>query len=101
MKTGLDVFKMILLGANRVGFATMAMLALGCTVCRKCNQGTCHKGITTQHTSLEEAQQLGLKAFTPLNENDAVHRLSIISAIGEELRQLAAGMGSAGCKLVG
>lgn len=96
MKTGLDVFKMILLGANRVGFATMAMLALGCTVCRKCNQGTCHKGITTHITSLEEAQQLGLKAFTPLNENDAVHRLvRLFTAIGEELRQLAAGMGSA------
>ena len=34
MKTGEDVVKMVLLGANRVGFASMAMVAIGCTICR-------------------------------------------------------------------
>jgi glutamate synthase (NADPH/NADH) large chain len=36
MKTGTDVIKSILLGANRVGFATMAIAAIGCTDCRMC-----------------------------------------------------------------
>jgi glutamate synthase (NADPH) large chain len=36
MKSGLDVIKMILLGANRVGFATMAIAAIGCTDCKMC-----------------------------------------------------------------
>ncbi len=95
MKTGLDVVKMILLGANRVGFATMAMLALGCTVCRKCNQGTCHKGITTHIASLEEAKSLGLKSFALLDEVAGVERLvRLFSAIGEEIRQLTAGLGA-------
>ena len=95
MKTGLDVVKMILLGANRVGFATMAMLALGCTVCRKCNQGTCHMGITTHIASLEEAQALGVKSFTRLDENEGVERLvRLFTAIGEEIRQLTASLGS-------
>ena len=34
MKTGEDAIKMILLVANRVGFATMAMVSIGCTICR-------------------------------------------------------------------
>jgi glutamate synthase (NADPH) large chain len=36
MKSGTDVMKSILLGANRVGFATMAIAAIGCTDCRMC-----------------------------------------------------------------
>ena len=32
MKTGLDVVKMILLGANRCGFGTLTMVSIGCTV---------------------------------------------------------------------
>jgi glutamate synthase (NADPH) large chain len=36
MKTGTDVMKSILLGANRVGFATMAIAAIGCTDCKMC-----------------------------------------------------------------
>ncbi len=95
MKTGLDVVKMILLGANRVGFASMAMLALGCTVCRKCNQGTCHMGITTHVESHEEAQRLGLKSFTPLDEETSVERLvRLFSAISEEIRMLTAQLGA-------
>jgi glutamate synthase (NADPH) large chain len=36
MKSGTDVMKSILLGANRVGFATMAIAAIGCTDCKMC-----------------------------------------------------------------
>ena len=34
MKTGEDVVKMVLLGANRVGFGTLAMVAIGCKCAR-------------------------------------------------------------------
>jgi glutamate synthase (NADPH/NADH) large chain len=33
MKTGRDAVKLILLGANRIGFGTMAMVIIGCTIC--------------------------------------------------------------------
>jgi len=96
IKTGADVLKMILLGANRVGFATLAMVAIGCTICRKCNQGTCHKGITTHINSVEEAQKLGLKDFTPLDMDASVIKLErLFNGIAEELRQLTANLGAA------
>jgi glutamate synthase (NADPH/NADH) large chain len=96
MKTGADVLKMILLGANRIGFATLSMVAIGCTICRKCNQGTCHRGITTHIGSIEEAQKLGIKDFTPLDMDASVVKLErLFNGIGEELRQLTANLGFA------
>ncbi len=89
MKTGQDVVKMVLLGANRVGFASMAMVALGCTICRQCNEGNCHKGITTHIQTLEEAKKLGLKKFTPQDFDTGVKNLvRLFSAVGEEIREL-------------
>ena len=43
-----DIVKMHCLGANRVGFGTLAMVSLGCTICRGCQTDTCHVGIATQ-----------------------------------------------------
>lgn len=95
MKTGSDAFKMILLGANRVGFATMAMVAMGCTICRKCNEGTCHVGITTHIKTVEEANQLGLKSFEPRDAQCAVEGIQrVFHAISEELRRLTAAVGA-------
>src|SRR5439155_1534883 len=45
MKSALDVAKMLCLGADRVGFGTLAMVAIGCTICRGCQLDTCHVGI--------------------------------------------------------
>src|SRR5690606_28975767 len=39
MRSGRDIIKMLCLGANRVGFGTLAMVAVGCTICRKCHEG--------------------------------------------------------------
>ena len=95
MKTAEDAFKMILLGANRVGFATMAMVALGCTICRQCNAGTCHVGIATHINSVEEAKEKGLKAFTPLVfDNGAQQIVRLFQGMGEELRRLTAQAGA-------
>ena len=96
MKTGEDVVKMVLLGANRVGFASMAMVAIGCTICRKCNEGTCHAGITTHIKTTEEARQLGLKKFIPAEYDSCVDQLTrLFTGIGEEIRQLTGQAGAA------
>jgi len=95
MKSGSDAFKMILLGANRVGFATMAMVAMGCTICRQCNEGTCHVGITTHIKTSDEARELGLKRFEPRDASmarDSIDRM--FRAIATELRQLTAAVGT-------
>ncbi len=94
MKTGEDVVKMILLGANRVGFATAAMMAIGCTVCRACNLGTCHVGIATQIKTSSEAHEKGLKHFNELELERSVERLvRLFKGIGEEIRGLTAQLG--------
>jgi glutamate synthase (NADPH/NADH) large chain len=95
MKTGSDAVKMILLGANRVGFATMAMVAIGCTICRKCHEGTCHVGITTHIRTVEEAEERGLKSFVPREADRAVEGIvRVFEAIGEEMRRLTAQLGA-------
>ncbi len=95
MKTGSDAFKMILMGANRVGFATLAMVSMGCTICRKCNEGTCHVGITTHIKTVEEAESLGLKHFEPRDPCRAVENIvRVFTAIGEDLRRLTASVGA-------
>ena len=43
-----DIVKLLCMGANRVGFGTLAMVSLGCTICRGCQLDTCHVGIATQ-----------------------------------------------------
>ena len=94
MKTGQDVVKMILLGANRVGFGSIAMVAIGCTFCRKCNQGNCHKGITSHIKTIEEAKISGIKNFEPRVFKYCVsHLVHLFSGIGDEVRQLTAQLG--------
>lgn len=94
MKSGSDAVKMILLGANRVGFATMAMIAIGCTVCRQCNKGQCPVGIATQIRTIQEAEAAGIKNFSPLDYLHAVERLTrLFEGIGEEMRQITAQLG--------
>ena len=43
----------------------LAMVSLGCTICRGCQLDTCHVGIATQIESKDEAELKGLKKFTP------------------------------------
>ncbi|MFZ5814071.1 MAG: glutamate synthase-related protein [Bacillota bacterium] len=96
VKSGTDVVKLMLLGANRVGFGTLAMVAIGCTICRGCQLDTCHVGIATQMESMEEARHKGLKSFVPRVYDEAVERLiTLFTAIGEEVRQLTAELGFA------
>lgn len=93
-KTGRDVVKLMLLGADRVGFGTMAMVVIGCTVCRGCHLGTCHVGIATQIETPEEARDRGLKRFVPrVLENGIIYQTTFFRALGREIRTLTAKLG--------
>jgi glutamate synthase (NADPH) large chain len=91
---GHDIVKLHCLGANRVGFGTLAMVSLGCTICRGCQLDTCHVGIATQIESEEEAQLKGLKKFTPQVYEQAVGSCArFFHAMGEEVREITAALG--------
>jgi glutamate synthase (NADPH) large chain len=91
---GHDIVKLHCLGANRVGFGTLAMVSLGCTICRGCQLDTCHVGIATQIESEEEAQLKGLKKFTPQVYERAVESCArFFRAMGEEVREITAWLG--------
>jgi len=102
MKTGRDVVVAAMLGAERFGFGTAALVAIGCTLLRKCHEGACPFGIGTQdpelrkrfagkpeyierfmHFVAEEVRQimaeLGYRKFEDMV--GAVHRLSVHKAI--------------------
>jgi glutamate synthase (ferredoxin) len=48
LKTGRDVVVAAMLGADEFGFATAAVVALGCVMARQCHLNTCPVGIATQ-----------------------------------------------------
>ncbi len=52
LKTGRDVIIAAILGAEEFGFATAPLVALGCTLMRKCHSNTCPFGIATQDPAL-------------------------------------------------
>ena len=54
LKTGLDVIKMALMGAEEYGFATSGLVVLGCVMMRKCHLNTCPAGIATQDEALRK-----------------------------------------------
>ncbi len=94
VRSGADVVKLICLGANRVGFGTLAMVAVGCTICRDCQSGTCHTGITTQLQTVEDAQQAGLKHFRPLEIDLATEALmKLFNGLGDSTRRIVASLG--------
>jgi glutamate synthase (NADPH/NADH) large chain len=54
MKTGRDVIMAALLGAEEFGFATSALVVLGCVMMRKCHLNTCPVGVATQDAELRK-----------------------------------------------
>lgn len=54
LKTGLDVVKAALLGAEEFGFGTGSMVAVGCVMVRQCHLNTCPVGIATQKPDLRK-----------------------------------------------
>ncbi|SHE62606.1 glutamate synthase (NADPH) large subunit [Modicisalibacter ilicicola DSM 19980] len=54
LKTGLDVVKAAILGAESFGFGTAPMVALGCKYLRICHLNNCATGVATQHQYLRD-----------------------------------------------
>jgi len=82
MKTGRDVVIGALLGAERFGFGTGALVALGCVLMRKCHLGNCAVGIATQTPELR-------RRFAGRPE----HLQRFMLFVAEEVRQIMAQLG--------
>ncbi|HET6430086.1 MAG TPA: glutamate synthase large subunit [Phycisphaerae bacterium] len=82
LRTGRDVVVGALLGAERFGFGTSALVALGCVLMRKCHHGTCPVGIATQDPDLR-------KRFAGKPEH--LHRYLLF--VAEEVRRIMAELG--------
>ncbi len=82
LKTGLDVIKMAMLGAEEYGFATSALVTLGCVMMRKCHLNTCPAGIATQDKALRK-RFIGKYKYV----------INFFSFIAEEVREYLAELG--------
>ncbi|OHB85009.1 MAG: glutamate synthase subunit alpha [Planctomycetes bacterium RBG_16_64_12] len=82
LKTGRDVVIAALLGAERFGFGTAALVSLGCLLMRKCHLGTCPVGIATQDPALR-----GRFA------GKAECLVRFLTFVAEEARRIMAGLG--------
>jgi glutamate synthase (NADPH/NADH) large chain len=82
IKTGRDVVIGALLGAERFGFGTAALVTFGCTLLRKCHEGACPFGIGTQDPELR-------KRFA--GKPEYVERFMYF--VAEEVRQIMAQLG--------
>jgi len=95
LRSAADAIKLICLGANRLGFGTAAMVAIGCTICRGCQLDTCHVGIATQMEDEHEAKERGLKRFVPRQFEPAAEALvRYFTEMGAAMRELAGQMGA-------
>jgi glutamate synthase (NADPH/NADH) large chain len=83
LKTGLDVIKAALIGAESFGFGTAPMVALGCKYLRICHLNNCATGVATQHKVLRSKYFLGLPEMV---EN-------YFKFVARECRELMAALG--------
>ncbi|MBR9909823.1 MAG: glutamate synthase large subunit [Gammaproteobacteria bacterium] len=59
LKSGLDVVKAAMLGAESFGFGTAPMVALGCKYLRICHLNNCATGVATQQERLRKKHYIG------------------------------------------
>ena len=82
LKTGRDVVIAALLGAEEFGFATTALVSMGCIQMRVCHLDTCPVGIATQNPELR-------KKFRGKPE----HVVNFMNFIAQEIRSIMAQLG--------
>eukprot|EP00746_Dinoflagellata_sp_MGD_P145900 gnl/MRDRNA2_/MRDRNA2_78462_c0_seq1.p1 gnl/MRDRNA2_/MRDRNA2_78462_c0~~gnl/MRDRNA2_/MRDRNA2_78462_c0_seq1.p1 ORF type:complete len:2215 (-),score=498.78 gnl/MRDRNA2_/MRDRNA2_78462_c0_seq1:357-7001(-) len=82
LRTGRDVLIAALLGAEKFGFATAPLIAMGCIMMRKCHLNTCPVGVATQDPVLR-------KKFEGLPE----HVCNYLLLVAEEVRTLMSKLG--------
>jgi len=83
LKTGLDVVKAAIIGAESFGFGSAPMVALGCKYLRICHLNNCATGVATQHNVLRS------KYFTGLPEMV----INYFRFVAEEVREILAALG--------
>src|ERR1700691_5944327 len=83
LKSGLDVVKAAIIGAESFGFGTAPMVALGCKYLRICHLNNCATGIATQHNVLRS------KYFTGLPEMV----INYFRFVAQEVREILAALG--------
>ncbi len=83
LKTGLDVIKAAMLGAESFGFGTGPMVALGCKYLRICHLNNCATGVATQNNILRSEHFVGLPEMV----------INFFHFIAEEVRRLMAQLG--------
>jgi glutamate synthase (NADPH/NADH) large chain len=83
LKTGLDVVKAAIIGAESFGFGTAPIVALGCKYLRICHLNNCATGVATQHHVLRS------KYFTGLPEMV----INYFRFVAEEVREILASLG--------
>ncbi len=94
LRSPMDVVKMIIMGADRVSMGTVALMGVGCISCHRCHLDRCPRGISTQLRSKEDAEQRGVKGFTPRKVEDEAENLArLLTAIGEGVKSILADMG--------
>ncbi|NVL89429.1 MAG: IMP dehydrogenase [Desulfobacterales bacterium] len=97
LKTGLDVVKLLLLGADEVAFGSVLMVAQGCVMCRRCNIGKCPAGIASQLSEVRKRHMAKwCKKSATRKERIAAARDAIISflfAVARDIRETMAALG--------
>ncbi|MDB2440462.1 glutamate synthase large subunit [Luminiphilus sp.] len=83
MKTGLDVVKAAILGAESFGFGTAPMIAMGCKYLRICHLNNCATGVATQNDQLRKDHFVG----------DVERVVNFFRFVAEETREWMAMLG--------
>ncbi len=82
LKNGKDIIITALLGAEEFGFATSALIVMGCVMMRKCHLNTCPVGVATQNAELR-------KRF----RGNADNLVNFFNFLAEETREYLAQLG--------
>ena len=84
MKTGLDIIKAALLGAESFGFGTTPLIVLGCKYLRICHLNNCATGVATQDPVLRKLHYRG----------EAEKVMTFFRWVAQEVREWMAGLGA-------
>ncbi len=82
LKTGRDVVIAALLGAEEYGFATTALVSIGCIMMRVCHLDTCPVGVATQNPALRQKFM-----------GDPEYAVNFMRFIAQEMREIMAQLG--------
>jgi glutamate synthase (NADPH/NADH) large chain len=83
LKTGLDVIKAAIIGAESFGFGTAPVVALGCKYLRICHLNNCATGVATQHPVLRSKFFIGQPEMI----------INYFRFVAQECRELMASIG--------